>query len=166
MRSACRVRFPNRTPNATQKRKGNGLVDECAVNIGIRILVVHGVSDVSVKSVWELVNKFFCATKTGGFTNLVAIMCERGLPSPIFSRICVRMRYIASDVCEDEAHRKGEVRITLEEYRHCSAKVCESKGFNITVVNKNCTLHWVVDAGDKIQDRALSRAIRANNDLQ
>lgn len=58
------------------------------------------------------------------------------------------------------------MREVLKKDRHGSAEVSKSKGFDVTVVNKNCALYRVVDAGDKIQDRALSRAIRANNDLQ
>jgi len=39
------------------------------------VVVIHGVVEIGVESIRELVNKLLCATETGGFADLVVIMC-------------------------------------------------------------------------------------------
>jgi len=63
------------------------------------------------------------------------------------------------------AHRDGELCVVLEEDGHSSTEVSKSESFNITAVDEDCALGWVVDAGDQFQDRALSRSVHPNNDL-
>jgi len=82
------------------------------------------------------------------------------------SRVSACVKYTASGLCEDDAHREGEVREVLEKDRHGSAEVSESKDFDVTVVDKNHAFCWIVDTGDKVQYCTLSRAIRSDNNLQ
>jgi hypothetical protein len=99
-------------------------------------------------------------------SRILSLSCARaGLPSPIFSCICLCVRYVASEVCEDEAHGEGEVCVVLEEDGHGGTEVSQSESFDVSIIDEDGTFCWVVDAGDKFQDRTLSRAVCSDNDL-
>lgn len=68
-------------------------------------MVAHGAFEVGVKSIKELVNKLFCATETGGFADLVVVMCQRGVAE---SNVLAYLQILDMDMLLDCA----KVRLT------------------------------------------------------
>jgi hypothetical protein len=54
-----------------------------------------GVFEVSVESVWEVVDELFCATKTGGLADLVVITCQRRVAESDVLAYLLCIRYVA-----------------------------------------------------------------------
>jgi hypothetical protein len=86
-----------------------------------------------------------------------------GLPSPMFSLICVYVKYVAS--VGAWTHGEGKVCVVLEEDGHGSAEVGQSESLDVAVVDKDGALCRIVDAGDEFQDCTLSRSIPPYNHL-
>lgn len=83
-----------------------------------------------------------------GFANLIVVMCQSGVAK--------------SDIL---MYGEGEVCVVLEEDGHGGTEVGQSESFDVSIIDEDGALCWVVDPGDKFQDRALSRAVCSDNDL-
>lgn len=106
-------------------------------------------ADMGVESAREVVDELFCAGKTGRFADLVAVICEYRVAK-----------------CDVLLYREGKIFIVLEEDGHGVAEVSQFECFYVAIVDENGSFYWIVDAGDKFQDCALSRTVGPNNDLQ
>ena len=63
-------------------------------------------------------------------------------------------------------YREREVRVVLEEHRHRLPEVCELERPDVVPVDEDRALRDVVQARRELEDRALTRAVRAYDDLR